>query len=233
MATTTRPNLLFIYTDEQAYDTLSAYGNPQIEMPSLDRLAEQSCVFDRAYVTQPVCTASRSALLTGLYAHTNGCIENNHSLPETVRCLPEMLVEEYATAHIGKWHLGDELFAQHGFEEWVSIEDGYTPYFTEGRDNSTTSDYHNYLINSGLQPAEGDRFGRAEAARFPEEMGKPAFLARESSRFIRQHRDEPFVLYVNFLEPHMPFFGPRDDQYDPPTCLFPPISTPSPTNPSP
>ena len=76
------PNLLFIYTDEQAFNTLAAYGNEQIEMPNLNRLAEQSHVFDRAYVTQPVCTASRSALLTGLYAHTNGCTDNNVPLPQ-------------------------------------------------------------------------------------------------------------------------------------------------------
>jgi arylsulfatase A-like enzyme len=50
------PNLLFLYTDEQAWGTLAAYGNMQIAMPNLDRLAGQSTVFERAYVTQPVCT---------------------------------------------------------------------------------------------------------------------------------------------------------------------------------
>ena len=54
------PNLLFIYTDEQAFNTLEAYGNTQIEMPNLNRLARQSCVFDSVYVTQPVCTPSRA-----------------------------------------------------------------------------------------------------------------------------------------------------------------------------
>ena len=218
------PNLLFIYTDEQAFNTLAAYGNEQIEMPNLNRLAEQSHVFDRAYVTQPVCTASRSALLTGLYAHTNGCTDNNVPLPQEVRCLPEMLAgqPEYATAHIGKWHLGDELFAQHGFREWVSLEDGYTRFFTAGRDKTVTSDYRNFLIESGFRPQAGDLFSGREAARLPEQFGKPAFLARESARFIREHREEPFILYVNFLEPHMPFFGPRDEQYDPERVPLPP-----------
>ena len=66
------PNLLFIFTDEQRADTLAAYGNTRIHMPNLNRLASQSTVFQRAYVTQPVCTPSRSSLLTGLYPHTSG-----------------------------------------------------------------------------------------------------------------------------------------------------------------
>ena len=72
-----KPNLLFLFTDEQRFDTLSVYGNGKIEMPNLNRLASGSCVFDKTYVTQPVCTPSRSSLLTGQYPHTNGCIENN------------------------------------------------------------------------------------------------------------------------------------------------------------
>jgi len=217
-----RPNLLFIYTDEQAINTLAAYGNNQIHMPNLNRLAEQSTVFDQTYVTQSVCTPSRSTLLSGLYPHTNGCTENNIPLQSEIACLPEMVVEgEYATGHFGKWHLGDELFAQHGFDEWVSIEEAYNSYFTEGQDKEAVSSYHDFLIENGLKPENGSRFSRGEAARLPEEFGKPAFLAKESSRFLCEHKDEPFILYVNFLEPHMPFFGPRDDQYDPENIPLP------------
>lgn len=217
------PNLLFIYTDEQAFNTLAAYGNSRIGMPNLDRLAGDSVVFDQAYVTQPVCTPSRSSLLTGLYPHTNGCTENNLPLNAAIPCLPEMLPDsEYLAAHFGKWHLGDELFAQHGFKEWIGIEDQYNRYFSPGRDKNTASDYHDFLLSKGLSPGDGQRFSRGEAARLPEELGKPAFLAREASRFIRQNKNRPFILYVNFLEPHMPFFGPRDSQYDPAAVPLPP-----------
>lgn len=130
-----QPNLLFIYTDEQARGTLATYGNRRIEMPNLNRLASQSVVFDDAYVTQPVCTPSRSSLLTGLWPHTNGCIENNVPLRSETPCLPEMLSpaarRDMVTGHYGKWHLGDELFAQHGFDEWVSIEDMYNKSLSE------------------------------------------------------------------------------------------------------
>ena len=218
----THPNLLFIYTDEQAFNTLAAYGNEQIEMPNLNRLAQQSTVFARAYASQPVCTPSRSTLLTGLYPHTNGCTENNTALGSDSLCLPEMLpAGRYATGHFGKWHLGDELFAQHGFDEWISVEDIYSGLFSEGRDREATSSYHAFLIEQGLEPENGRRFGRDEACRLPEPYGKPAFLAREASRFIRAHQHDPFVLYVNFLEPHPPFFGPRDDQYDPASMPLP------------
>jgi len=211
-----RPNLLFIYTDEQALSTLAAYGNSQIEMPNLDRLARESIVFEKCYVTQPVCTPSRSTLLTGLYPHTNGCIQNNIPLRPDTLCLPEMIIHgTYVTAHYGKWHLGDELFAQHGFNKWVSIEDYYNSYFTHGRDRNAASSYHHFLIANGFVPHNGKRFYRGETARLPEQYSRSAFLAQEASKFIRDNKDNPFVLYVNFLEPHMPYFGPRDDQYDP------------------
>lgn len=210
------PNLLFIYTDEQRFDTLAAYGNDQIEMPNLNRLADQACVFDRAYVTQPVCTPSRSSLLTGLYPHNNGCLANNQLLDPGIRCLPEMLPDgRYATAHFGKWHLGDELFAQHGFDHWISIEDQYNPWFRPGRDQTAVSDYCQWLLAKGLRPENGRDFSRQEAARLPESLSKPAFLAEQAARFIREQQDRPFCLYVNFLEPHMPFTGPRDGQYAP------------------
>ncbi len=225
-----RPNLLFIYTDEQAYRTMAAYGNERIETPNLNRLAAESVVFERAYVTQPVCTPSRSSLLTGLYPHTNGCTANNVPLSPDTPCLPEMVANRrYATGHHGKWHLGDEIYAQHGFEDWRSIEDMYIPYYSAGRDPTDRSTYHHFLIENGFAPREGDLFSRGETARYPEQYSKPAYLAREASRFLREHRRDPFILYVNFLEPHMPFFGPRDDQHDPADIILPDNSAAYPT----
>ncbi len=63
MTDSRRPNLLFIFTDEQAVQTMKAYGQQGIETPNMDRLAEESILFEHAYVTQPVCTPSRSSLL--------------------------------------------------------------------------------------------------------------------------------------------------------------------------
>ncbi len=217
------PNLLFIFTDEQRYDTLTAYGNPHIAMPNLNHLASQSVVFERAYVTQAVCTPSRASLLTGLYPHSHGLTENNLQLPASIACLPEMLkTSGYAVSYHGKWHLGDEIFAQHGFEEFISVEDEYQRYYSAGRDPDARSNYHQFLIRNGFSPANGKLFSRTEAAHIPEDYGKPAFLAKTASQFIRDHQKQPFILYVNFFEPHMPFTSPRDDQYDPARVHLPP-----------
>ena len=217
------PNLLFLYTDEQRYDTLAAYGNTRIQMPNLDRLAEQSTVFERAYCTQPVCTPSRCSLLTGLWPHTSGCTRNNIPLRPETKCLPEMLpTGRYLCAHHGKWHLGDEIFRQHGFDEWRSTEDVYHAYYRPDRDQSKRSDFHHWLVARGhtpdpndLPPEIGSRFFRKQIARLPEQHSRPAFLSEQAARFIRDNSDRPWALYVNFLEPHMPFHSCRDGQYSP------------------
>lgn len=217
-----KPNLLFIWTDEQRADTMAAYGNRTIHTPHLNRLAGESVVFRRAYVTQPVCTPNRSAVMTGLWPHTTGCVKNNVPLPSNVPCLPELLADpDYCTAYMGKWHLGDEIFAQHGFEKWVSIEDGYSRYYSEGRDRDRRSDYHHFLVDRGYEPDSGGKFSRGFAARRPIEHCKPAFLEMKACEFLRRHRTEPFILYINFLEPHMPFFGPLDNEHDPSEVMLP------------
>jgi arylsulfatase A-like enzyme len=166
-----------------------------------------------------------------LYPHANGCTENNISLRPGTPCFPEMIAEgRYVTGHFGKWHLGDELFAQHGFAHWVSIEDGYNAYFGEGRNRNATSTYHDFLTGRGLVPKNGRSFGRSEAARLTEHLGKPAFLARQAAEFIQTHRRQPFILYVNFLEPHMPFFGPRDSQHPVDGIPLPPNFADEPTD---
>ncbi len=211
-----KPNVLFLWTDEQRADTMAAYGNTRIHTPNLNKLSRESAVFERAYVTQPVCTPNRSTVMTGLWPHTTGCIKNNVPLPNEVPCLSELLDDsDYRTGYMGKWHLGDEIFAQHGFQEWVAIEDGYSSYYSQGRDRNDRSGYHHFLVEQGYQPDRGGKFSRSFAARRPIEHCKPKFLELKACDFLRRHRNEPFLLYVNFLEPHMPFFGPLDREHDP------------------
>lgn len=205
-----KPNLLFLWTDEQRADTIDVYGNRRIQSPNLAKLAQESIVFRNAYVSQPVCTPSRATVMTGLWPHQSGCTQNNIALPEKTPTLPELVADgDYRTGYFGKWHLGDEIFAQHGFEEWRSIEDMYWSYYREGRDTEQKSDYHHWLKSLGYEP-DTDRsdFSRGFAAGLPIEHCKPKFLEKETCAFLRRHRDEPFMLFVNFLEPHMPFTGP-------------------------
>jgi arylsulfatase A-like enzyme len=211
-----KPNLLFLWTDEQRADTLAVYGNHRYRMPALNRLAARSVVFDRCYDTQPVCTPARSSVMTGQWPHATGCITNNIALRRETKTTPELLNDAaYRTGYIGKWHLGDEVFAQHGFQEWVSIEDIYSSYFSQGRGDQARSSYHHFLLQLGYKPDTKDgRFSRGFAVRRRIDHCKPAFMAAETSRFILNHRAEPWMLYVNFLEPHMPFYGPLNDLHD-------------------
>lgn len=84
-------NLLFIFTDEQRSDTLACYGNDRISTPNLNALAQESFVFENAYVTQPICTPSRSTIMTGMYPHTTRCLRNSSRLAADMPTLAEML----------------------------------------------------------------------------------------------------------------------------------------------
>jgi len=221
-----KPNLLFLWTDEQRADTMATYGNSRYRVPAMNRLASESVVFDRPYVAQPVCTSSRSCVLTGLWPHQSGCVRNNIPLKPETRTLPELVNDPtYRTAYMGKWHLGDEIFPQHGFEEWKAIEDAiYRDGYSPGRDRNARSAYHHFLVGLGYQPDGNNDFSRDFATRLPVEHTKPSFLANEASAFIIRHRLEPWMLYVNFLEPHMPFASVLDDLHsaeDAPLKNFP------------
>lgn len=211
------PNLLFILTDQQRPDTLGCYGNNLIKTPNLDILARESSVFENAYVSQPICTPSRATIMTGLYPQAHGLITNSVPLKEETKTIAEMVSDEYSCGYYGKWHLGNELIPQHGFDQWVSMEGGYQSRHPGQEQISHFSDYHNFLVKHGFSPdtgLEGNRtFSREMAAGLPGEFTKANWLGLEAARFIKNNQDQPFVLYVSFLEPHMPYDGPLNDMY--------------------
>lgn len=215
------PNILFILADEWRADTLACYGNSVVEAPRLNAFAEQATVFDQAYCTQPVCTPSRATIWTGLYPHTHGCITNNQPLSRSCPTVAEMAPERYACAYYGKWHLGDEIAAQRGWSEWVSIEDKpYRPYFSDPQLLSRVSDYHAFLVEQGFAPdevaADGAAvFSRKFAAALSAQYTKASFLGNRASDFLTHQHEKPWFLTLSFLEPHMPFFGPYNDRYVP------------------
>ncbi len=212
-------NLVFILTDQQRFDTLAAYGNQFVQAPHLNRLAAEGLVFENAYVTQPVCTPSRSSIITGLYPHTTGCIGNNIPLKPETPSIAQMVSPDYRRAYVGKWHLGDEVMPQHGFETWVSIMDRYRPHYSRPDFRYHLSDYYHFLVENGFEPDKehhGARiFSRRAAARMPEPYTKARFVGQEAARFLREIGQRPFILYVSFFEPHPPIMSPLDDLYVP------------------
>ncbi len=214
-----KPNLLFIFTDQQRADTLGCYGNRVVQTPVLDRLAGESVLFENAYVTQPVCTPARSSIMTGLYPHSNGCTSNNIPLRSQIPTIAELVPADYVRGYNGKWHLGDEVIPQHGFEHWLSVDDKYRSHFTKEEYRALFTDYHHFLLEQGFEPNHewygAEIFARAWSAQLPEELAKPAFQARHAARFLRENRERPFILYVSFVEPHRPYYSPFDDLYAP------------------
>ncbi len=211
-----RPNLIVFLPDQQRTDTIACYGNNKVHAPNLARLASESTIFERAYVTQPVCTPSRSSLLTGTWPHTNGCTRNSVPLPSNVRAFPELLEKsEYHTGYFGKWHLGSDNVAQRGFQEWISTED--------------TSDYSQFLLEKGARPDKAnDSFSPLAISELPFELSKPRFVSEHACSFIEKHARDPFILFVAFAEPHSPYNGPFNREHDldeidlDPTALSPP-----------
>lgn len=230
-------NLLFICTDGQRADTLAAYGNDRIQMPQIDRLASQGMVFRNAYATQPAATSALASLHTGLYPHSSGCAGHCMALRQDTRCLPEWLIDSgYTCGHQGKWLLGDELYAQHGFAEWMATDDTLHEYYTPPhREYADRSPYHHWLVKNGIlpvdlneglppderHPARVNRFFAGQLSRLPEERARPAFLAECACDFIRRNRNRPFVLHVSYHEPHGLFRSCRDGQYLPDDVLMP------------
>ena len=169
------------------------YGNAEIETPSLNALAQESFVFDHAYVSQPVCSPSLATMMTGLWPHTCGVPSCNVPLSADVPTIAEHLSDEYATAYMGKWHLGDEIFPQHGFDTWVGSEDSYRRGYSREESLSRFSDFHHFLTDNGFEPdseALGQRiFSRHVEARVPEDLTKASFLGARAARFIHAGGD--------------------------------------------
>src|SRR5258708_36409313 len=100
MAAQRKPNLILFLPDQQRADTLGCYGGVKVHAPNLNKLSSESVVFERAYVTHPVCTPSRSSLMTGTWPHINGCTRNSVPLDRRF-CVfsPPMGGREYGNPH--------------------------------------------------------------------------------------------------------------------------------------
>ena len=213
------PNIVFIMSDQQRQDTLACYGADWMNVPNLNALANESFVFENAYVAQPVCTPARATIMTGLYPHTAGPIVNQIHLDENVPVISEMMSDEYYKGYMGKWHLGNDLVPQHGFDAWVSAEDSHR--YTKPEQRYLVSAYSKYLVENGYRPDRSrDGVGVFSSdARYdmPEEYQMASFLGDRAAEFIESNSDRPFALYVSTFEPHSPYHGPFMDMYDPAT----------------
>jgi arylsulfatase A-like enzyme len=199
MAEEQKPNLIVFLPDQQRADTLACYGGVKVRTPNLNKLASESVVFERTYVTHPVCTPSRSSLMTGTWPHINGCTRNSVPLDQRFRVFPELMQDtNYRTAYIGKWHLGEDGPVGRGFQQWISTDNH--------------GDYTRYLVAKGIAPDKANgRFSEVLISNLPIELSRPKFLEKHACDFVEKYQREPFILVVAFVEPHSPYNGPLND----------------------
>jgi len=120
-----KPNLLVILIDDLRHDEFGAGGHPYMKTPNIDRLAHEGALFERAFHTTPICSPNRASIVTGQYASRHGIIDNvardamSHRLPNYHLELQKL---GYETAHIGKWHMGNDGGPRPGYDSWVSYD---------------------------------------------------------------------------------------------------------------
>ena len=146
-AQTDRPNFVIVVVDDMRWDDFGAGGHPFVETPNVDRVAREGMMFTNAFTTTPLCSPARASLLTGLYAHTHGIIDNTDRAARSheLDTFPQRLDEAgYDTAFVGKWHMGSDGSRRPGFDYWVSLSgqgSNEDPLLTEG-DAQRTVDGH-------------------------------------------------------------------------------------------
>ena len=103
-------NVIFILSDDHRYDFMGFMGKPKfLETPNMDRMAREGAHFENAFVTTSLCSPSRASILTGLFSHKHGIVDNQAPMPEGLTFFPQYLQEGgYETAFMGKWHMGHE-----------------------------------------------------------------------------------------------------------------------------
>lgn len=199
-----RPNFVIVLADDLGYGDLSCYGNERFATPHLDAMAKDGLRFTDFHSNGPVCSPTRAALLTGRYQQRAGIpgvvkadpkANRHHGLHTHENTFAERLGKAgYATAVFGKWHVGyDPKFnpVHHGFDEFR----GYV---------SGNVDYISHIDQAGFV----DWWKDDELV--PEEGYSTHLITRHAVRFIREHTDEPFCVYVAHEAPHYPFQGPDD-----------------------
>ena len=178
-----RPNIVFIMSDDHAYQAISAYGSDISKLaptPNIDRIASGGAIFLNSYVTNSLCGPSRATMLTGLYSHAHGFMRNGHSFDNRQWVWPRALAQAgYQTALFGKWHLNRSPDGI-GLDAWKVLDD--------------QGEYYNpdFITAAGMTRVEG----------YATDL-----ITAESLDWLRNRRDpaKPFALLIQHKAPHRNF----------------------------
>ena len=215
-----RPNILWICTDQQRFDTLGCYGNEFVHTPNLDSLASEGVLFESAYCQSPVCTPSRASFLTGRYPRTTRCRQNGQSIPADEVLVTRLLAEAgYTCGLSGKLHLSVCNPSAAPVRE-RRINDGYSvfnwshhPHKADDKGNWPTNEYNQWLDEKGLEYKK-ERLPQSPYVQIgmPAEFHHTTWCADRAIDFMRyaSQFDRPWLFSVNTFDPHHPFDPPEE-----------------------
>jgi uncharacterized sulfatase len=218
-----RPNFLFVLIDDMGYADLSCYGQKQIETPNMDRMAKEGIRFTQFYVNSPICSPSRTALMTGQFparwkitSYLASLSENRDRgivnwLDSKATTVARLLHDAgYATGHFGKWHMGGQrdvgeapLITEYGFDKSVTQFEGLGDRILPLCDKFDGQPAQRYALGS-------DKLGHGEITWMDRSKVTSGFVER-ALQFIRQaeHDGKPFYVDVWPDDVHSPFFPPK------------------------
>ncbi len=201
-----QPNVIFIMTDEENLRALSCYRGSVSQTPTVDRMAREGVLYERAYCVYPVCMPSRAACMTGRYPHVNGVRSNGISLPRRELHLPGLLkMAGYRTALFGKDHCFRPQGEASAFDERVTamhfglheVPDDFGALAREA------TEYH-YNLRDQVSCA----FGQAVLP-YPPEVCDEGLITEAALRFIDRIGAQPFFMWLSYPGPHWPFTVPE------------------------
>jgi arylsulfatase A len=212
------PNFIVIFAYDLGYGDLGCYGHPTINTPNLDRMAREGMKFTDFYSAAEVCTPSRAGLMTGRYPIRSGMASDKRrvlfpnsggGLPQSEITIAKALkAKEYATACVGKWHLGhlpQFLPTRHGFDSYFGI-----PYSND-MDRSPKAPKGRVPFNEPKSEYWDVPLMRDEVIveRSPDQHELVPRYTREALAFIEKNQSRPFFLYFAHSFPHVPLFASK------------------------
>lgn len=198
-----RPNILLVIADDQGFGDLGAHGNPILKTPNLDAFAKQSTWLKNFYVC-PVCSPTRSSLMTGLYNYRTGVVDTfigRSMMRPDVTTLPQLLAAAgYRTGLFGKWHLGDNYPMRpedRGFQETLWLQGGGLAQPGDPPSLDPATAYFNPILKKNGQEVNTGGYCTD-------------VITDGAIKFIKTRPEKPFFAYVAYNAPHGPYQVPEE-----------------------
>jgi len=207
------PNILWICTDQQKWNTIGALGNPYVKTPNLDRLVKEGVSFTSAFCQAPFCTPSRASFMTGMYPSTLHATKNGAAeWPETAPLITKILKDAgYECGLAGKLHLSTAMANR---PEKRPLDDGYqTFHFSHSPyQGGNTNDYIRYWRERGVDVIKL----KEELGYVPTQYHQTTWCTDRAIDFIKERREWPWLFSLNIYDPHGPFDPPKEyvERYD-------------------